>query len=379
MNKPDHLLDSSLENWFSLLHSLPVRNSQAAVRGKEEFLAQARSMAKTVSKSKDLRHIRWIDSIHNHFRNKEFSPMFVTISSIILALSLLFGSTGAAVLAAQDSLPNQPLYQLKTISEDLAIRLSQHSQQRLQLELEHADRRVYEITALAAKGVNPPEPVLLRLENHLDQAINIAAAAGEADMIKALLQIRLRLQQQIRLMNQVPQDSKIQSRVMETLQNRLHWVELGLNEPLKFQQQAQNRSRFGQPPEFDQGLQSGPGPIHNDDPGEVGFSPGPYAKKTPTPNPEACPMNNCSPQSENRTGPGPNSGGDSPTDNPDPNPSGNNDPSSDSDPNPSGGNSPGSGSDPNQESDAKNPSAGPGPTSDQSPHNGSENGKGGKP
>jgi hypothetical protein len=365
MKQIDHMLDSPLENWFALLRPTPVRNPQVAARGKEEFLAQARSMVIPVSISKDRRHIRWIETFQNYFRKKEFSPMFVTISSIVLALALLFGGTGAAVFAAQDSLPNQPLYQVKTISEDLTIRLSQHNRQRLQLELEYADRRVNEITTLAVKGVNPPEPVLLRLENHLDQAFDIAAATNEADMIRTLLEIRLRLQQQIRLMEEVPQGSEIQARAMETLQNHLQWAELGLNDPLQFQQQAQNRNRFDQPLESNQGLQPGPGPFQDDEPGEAGFSPGPYAKGTPTPNPETCPMNNCSPQSENRTGPGPDSESDRPIDNPGANPS--------------GGSDPGSGSDRNQGSDAKNPSAGQGSTSDQAPHNGSGNGKGGQP
>jgi hypothetical protein len=257
MNLSNPMPNFSLEDWFSILRPIPTRNPKAAKRGKESFLLQARSMTKSVSKTKDQRHIRWIDSIKNHIFNKEFSPMYVTIASIVLILSLMFGGTGATVLAAQASLPNQYLYQVKTFSEDFVLRYSQRDGQRLQMELEYANRRVNEIVVMAEMGVEPPESVLMRLETHLDQVIELAARTEAAEMIRVLSQIRDRLKQQIRSLDEAPAVGPLMTRTMEAVQLRIRWVELGLNEPKAFQEQSHIRNRSNQLPEFGEGYGSG--------------------------------------------------------------------------------------------------------------------------
>lgn len=240
--------------------------------------------------------------------------MYVTIASIVLILSLMFGGTGATVLAAQGSLPNQSLYQVKTFSEDLALRFSQRDSQRLQMELEYASRRVNEMVVMAEMGVEPPDAVLMRLENHLDQVIAIAARTGEAEMTRALSQIRDRLQQQIRSLDEAPAVGPLMTKTKEAIQLRLCWAELGLNEPKAFLEQAHIRNRFNQPPEFGEdygsgssaengptsygpgpgsgnespgyesgpnmendppGYSPGPGPNPDQEPGDCGFEPGP--------------------------------------------------------------------------------------------------------
>ena len=261
----------SLEDWFSILRPIPSRNAQAVKRGKEKFLLQARLMSKSVSKTRDQRHIWWIDSIKNYTHNKEFSPMYVTIASIVLILSLMFGGTGATVLAAQASLPNQFLYQVKTFSEELALRYSQQDSQRLQMELEYANRRVDEMVVMAEMDIEPPESVLTRLEAHLDRVIALAARTEDAQMTRTLSQIRDRLQQQIRSLDEAPAVGPIMTKAMQSIQLRLHWVELGLNEPMVFQEQAHIRNQFNQPPDLGEGF----GPGANRENGSNSYGPGP--------------------------------------------------------------------------------------------------------
>lgn len=315
MKQSDHTLDSPLEDWFALLHPIPSRNPQAAARGKENFMAQARSLAIPISKTDDVRHIGWIDSIRQLIRNKEYSPMYVTLTSIALVLSLLLGGTGATVYAAQDSLPNQPLYVVKTFSEDLVTSLSLRNHQRLQLELEYANRRVAEMVSLALRGLNPPEPVLVRMEMHLDRVIELAANAGEGDLTKALLQVRARLEQQIRALDEAPQVGPVMIKAMEAIQTRLHWVELGLSEPNAFREQVQVRNQFQQLPEIGEGYGPGPGPNADQEPGEGGYGPGPI------PNPDQEPgEGGFSPRPGPNSGPEPDEGGPGPEPNSDPEP-----------------------------------------------------------
>ncbi|MES0361017.1 MAG: DUF5667 domain-containing protein, partial [Anaerolineales bacterium] len=335
MTQSDHTRNLPLEDWFAVLRPIPARNPQVAAHGKENFLAQARSISLPVSKTNDVRHIGWIGSIQQLIRSKEYSPMYVTLTSIVVVLSLMLGGTGATVYAAQDSLPNQPLYGVKTFSEDLATSLSLRNHQRMQLELEYANRRVAEMTSLALRGINPPEPTLVRLEMHLDRVIELAASAGEGDMIKALLQVRARLERQIRSLNGAPQVGPVMTQAMEAIQTRLRWVELGLGEPNAFREQVRVRNQFQQLPEIGEGYGPGPGPNPEPEPGEGGYGPG------PGPDPD---------QEPGEGGYGPGSGP-----NPDQEPGGN-------------GYSPGPGPASDQKSDEGGP--GPGPNSDQEPGEG---------
>jgi hypothetical protein len=320
-----------LEDWFAALRQNPSRDPQIAKRGKERFLIQARSMAESVSKSKGRRHIWWIDSINNLIFNKEISPMYMTIASIVLVLSLMFGGTGATVLAAQASLPNQPLYQVKTFSEELALRYSQQDSQRLQMELEYANRRVNEMVAMAEMDLEPPGRVLTRLETHLDQVVALAVKIEEVEMSRVLSQIRNRLQQQIRSLDEAPAAGPLMTRAMEAVQLRLHWVELGLNEPKAFREQSQFRNRFSEPPDLGGGFGSGSngengansyGPGFGTGDGSPGDGPGPHMEGDPpgySPGPGPNPDRDPGPNSDNdlkpedssyQQGPNPNPGQD---------------------------------------------------------------------
>ena len=359
MKQSDHTLDSPLEDWLAVLRPIPSRNPQAAERGKENFMTQARSLAIPVSKTDDVRHIGWIESIRQLIRNKEYSPMYVTLTTIALVLSLMLGGTGATVYAAQDSLPNQPLYGIKTFSEDLATSLSLRNHQRLQLELDYAGRRVAEMTSLALRGMNPPEPVLVRLEMHLDRVIELAAIAGEGDLTKALLQVRARLEHQIRVLDEAPQVGPVMIRAMEAIQTRLHWVEFGLSEPNAFREQVQVRNQFQLLPEIGEAYSPGPGPIPDLEPGEGGFSP------RPGPNPDQEPG-----EGGFSPGPGPNpdqepgEGGPGPNSDPEPGECG-------SGPCPNPDQEPGEGGPgPNSDPEAGECGSGPCPNPDQEPGEG---------
>lgn len=293
----------SLEDWFSVLRPTPPRDPQDAKQGEINFLMQARLMTRKVSKTRERRHIWWIDRIKKRIYHKEFSPMYATLASIVLVLALMFGGSGATVLAAQTSLPDQPLYRIKTFSEDIALRYSQEENQRLQMELEYTNRRVDEMVAMSEMGVEPPETVLERLEKHLDQVVALAARAEEAEMTRILSQIRDRLRQQIRSLDEAQEVGQLMTRTMEAVQIRLRWAELGLNEPAAFQAQARFRNQFSEPPEFGEGPGYGPGPNPND--GSSGFGPGPGSKLEP-PDDRSGPHMDGDPSGYS-TGPGPGS------------------------------------------------------------------------
>lgn len=316
MKQSENLFDPHLEVWFSSLRTVPSRPPQAVQRGRREFLAQVRSLSIPVSKTIDRRLNRWQETFRKHLNFKEYSPMYATIASFILILALMFGGTGATVLAAQGSLPDQPLYQVKTFAEDLALRSTLQNELRLQMVLEYAGLRVTEMNRLREMDMAIPETAYQRLQLHLDQALGIAAQSGEKDMIRLLEQIRERLQAQIQELSPGLEQDPLLSQAREMIQSRLSWAEMGLDEPEQFRLQVQVRSRFSDPPQVNQDSSPGPGPAQAPGAGEQGFSPGP---QEPAPKNEDCPNDSCTPKPENSFGPGPNAEGDSAQPGPGPN------------------------------------------------------------
>ena len=119
MKQSENWPETPLEDWFASLRIIPPRDPGSIQCGRQAFLAQASTLTLPVSQTQFQRLTGWIFSIISHLKSKEYSPMMTTFASLFLVIALLFGGSGAAAVAAQSSLPDQPLYQLKTLTEDL--------------------------------------------------------------------------------------------------------------------------------------------------------------------------------------------------------------------------------------------------------------------
>ncbi len=198
--------------------------------------------------------------------------MFSALTTILLVVSLLLGGGGVTVAAAQASMPDDWLYPVKTWSEDLRSEITRDPQTRLNLNLELAERRTAEISQMLAREEVPPEPVLQRLQTHLQTALQLAVAQNDTQAIQALERIRQRLevqyqrlQQQANITNPVAQAVLQRTRAM--IQTHLQAVQEGLQDP----QTLRQRLRQGMP-------ESVPMPPRNQRPGG-----NPWAQDTPTP------------------------------------------------------------------------------------------------
>ena len=312
-------LDSLVQERLALIRPVPARDPAGAARRRASFLEEAQSLNPAVSDSPLRRHKGWISSAKLIFRTKERSPMLATLASILLVVSILLGGTGITVLAAQDSLPDQPLYDLKTFSEDLRIRLLADQQSQLDLDLEFTARRVQELITLSRAGEAPPEAVFTRLQTHLNHALEHAAGLEQNRFPAALQKLQQALQTQEqklgRAQAQTPSSSQSHlTRAREMVQIRLRLVEEGLKNPsilqerLRNQEQLHLRAETGTatgaqhrgPEQTGPGAGTGPGPYvtgtptlggnYGPGPGPVSTSnggsrvgPGPYVTGTPTP------------------------------------------------------------------------------------------------
>lgn len=207
--------------------------------------------------------------------------MNVLLSMLVIA-GLLFGG-GATVSAAQDDLPNEPLYALKTWTEDVGLQFQTNDEAKASRLMELVQLRVQEMVQLTDNGEGIPTEVPLRLEQHIRQTLQACANMDDAAMNQALLQLRERLQVQAQVMEQLQlrtQDPQAVQTMLQTrtmLQQRLQLVDQGLQNGELFRNQVQNGFQFGLDEEFVPPAQNGDGQQQNgkpDEPGGPNLNPG---------------------------------------------------------------------------------------------------------
>lgn len=339
--KTENKIDPQLMQQLAAIRPVAARSPAAAHKGRAAYLQMAENLKAGVSAAPAARLNMWIWIKQSVFgsERKERKPMFNAIASIILVLSLLLGSGGITAAAAQGSLPDDPLYQVKLLAEDLRLWLTSDPQKEINLLTTYSDRRVAEMQSLIEAGETPPEALQTRYQNQVEQAIRLAAGLPSAQATPALEKIRACLQSQEQLMlqlqtNQPEFADPVMLQTRQMLRERLQWLEEGLQDPLQLQQRLQQQNSqppspatgegspwtTGTPPPGS-GYGPGPGDTNNDESGnpwttgtptpESGYGPGPgdgnpWTDSTPTPGsgygPGPGPTTTCTPGSG--TGPG---------------------------------------------------------------------------
>jgi len=195
-------LQSLLETMGVLkpLEDVPAPDLVRAQQARQAFLIRAKETL-PVSVPVLNRHKGW-----KTIFKKERSPMF-TFARILIVLAIAFGGTTATAFAAQDSLPSEALYPIKTFVEDVRLALTTDPEAEADLLLQLSDERMEEIAALSGLGLPVPNEVATRLREHLDQALQEAAKLGDASLLQLMEQIHVRSQEQIQLLEKLRENS----------------------------------------------------------------------------------------------------------------------------------------------------------------------------
>jgi len=176
------------------LRAVPARDPQAKAAQRSAFLAQAQSFKEAVSPRRGRRLKGWTETVH-----KERSPMKVLLRTG-LALTVALVGTVTTALASQDSLPQQALYPVKLITEDLRLAMTSEPQQEFDLLVGFAGERTHEMATLAQGGQDVPLDVALRLEQHLRLALQEASRLQNPELNLALERILLMAQAELQIL-----------------------------------------------------------------------------------------------------------------------------------------------------------------------------------
>jgi hypothetical protein len=284
---PESAGESEVLKRFTALRTAPRRDPDKAAAGRQEYLALARSLSRAAPAAAPRKPFgflnRWFGPFmvprraKGTFQNQGGRSMvFKLASAAFLALVLILGGAGATAFAAQDSLPSEPLYAVKTATEDLNLALALDEPAKFQLAMKYINRRGDEIVGLMAQGEPLDEPVMTRLQAQLAFALQQAAGLPDGEMQGALEQYRASMMQQQQKMLQAgstgePDPAQEAARAMIQIHQRI--AEGGIQEPVIFRQQARSGNLYGQPE------MPGPyGPPEAIPPGSDQTGPGPGGK-----------------------------------------------------------------------------------------------------
>ncbi len=218
------------------LKNVPQRSAASAEAGLAAFLSEARGLP--VSEPPPARHHGW-----KVFPFRKEHPTMNVLASLALVVSLVFGGAGATAFAAQSSQPDEALYGVKLATEDLRLGLITDPQERLALALNLVQVRTQEMIWLVELNRVVPEQLGMRLQSHVETALQSAADLGDAPLAAALTLINERSQTQLRtvtrLREQAPEDRGLEG--AEAALARLQsMAQLGQDDPGQFRQQARS-------------------------------------------------------------------------------------------------------------------------------------------
>ncbi|CAG0978569.1 hypothetical protein ANAEL_01600 [Anaerolineales bacterium] len=234
-------LDPRLIELLDKLKSVLERDTRAALRGKNKFLAEA------VSLSESRRHSRWTTIFQI---KKEKFAMNLLVSALVIA-GLLFGGN-ATVAASQDALPTDALYQIKLLAEETRLFFNTDPAVEVELLMQQAQARTQEMAALNAEGVTPPDALVIRTQDRIHQALEVTATLDETDVADTLSQIRDQLKTQDRLLDQLRDGScadcePVLDQTRDMLRDQLRDVEDGLADPAGFVHRHRNQNGMPTP------------------------------------------------------------------------------------------------------------------------------------
>jgi hypothetical protein len=235
------------EEWLDVFQQLDAlqdvtpRSSRLAADGKAAFLKQANVGKPAVSIGGQVRHTH-----EKAVWRKERFPMLALARAALIVVFTLAGTAGTA-LAAQTSQPDDALYSVKLMTEDLQLALAANPQTDLDLLLGWIAERVDEMANMEAQGEPIPQQTAERLQNQLQQALQLASELEDPAMVQALEQIRVTTRQQIQHMEQLRQNaSQANDEVFQLMQQNMNQIQVlaeqGIEDPTTLRQrQGTNR------------------------------------------------------------------------------------------------------------------------------------------
>ncbi len=198
MQNPDSEIPADLSPYFEALVDVPKRDLQKAIDGRSRYIDQLNALLPetniAVSPGVFTRLNNQIKYFIKYIQKKEIYKMGA-IASIITIVMLAVGGTG--VYAAQNSLPGDLLYPVKTAVEEIRYTTEQDAQSRFTSLDEMLQNRFQEMDLMEQNGRQLNEEFVERVQSQTDLMLQTTAALDDNAISPALEEIQLKLKTQL--------------------------------------------------------------------------------------------------------------------------------------------------------------------------------------
>ena len=248
--KTNHEFDPTIVALLVSLRKVPERNPQIAAGMRAAFLVEANSFVQNTQPVRKPFFIGWYKKL---FMPVQISPTFKFSLTILLVIGILVGAGTLSVAAAQNSLPNEVLYPIKTLSEDIRLDLTNEATTRSSLDMEFSNRRVDEILTILQTDRLPPPIVMIRLTNQLESALENAVSLPDTQAAPALQKIGIQLRaltqklDQMQLTRPNHGQREIKNQLQTVLASNLSLAETGSTQPVWLRNHFRQRQQPGRP------------------------------------------------------------------------------------------------------------------------------------
>jgi hypothetical protein len=236
------------------------------------------------------------------------------LASALLATLLIFGLLLGAGQAMADSLPGEPLYAVKMFVEQVRMLITHDLQERGDLSVDMAERRVDEVVTLLQQNGNVDANTAKRATKQISQTMQEMRNIPETEGSQLFERMRQAMQEQQRILVQLMGDRPDEAEPMRELMRKMEQARQELHPGTGDPDGQAERTREGTPPEEeempDPADQPGPGPGP-----EATKGPGGPNDDTPAQQPEGPPGDDQPGQEGNNDDPGPSDPG-QPSDSP---------------------------------------------------------------
>lgn len=231
------------------LETVGMPSADAREVQRRRFLQEAAQIrAEPVSPALLERLIGWKNPTRRRAR-----AMLVPVIKILLILGLLAGAAGGTALAADASVPGDPLYSLDLALEDLQLALTVDPADEVDLQIRQLNERVEEMMRLVERGEEINETMLTRFHLHLSTCLDRMAELDEPEMLREMERLRATVQAQTQLMSLLEEETgnetsrRALERAIRLMAEVQAMVEEGLEDPATFR--LHHQLRMGPPEE----------------------------------------------------------------------------------------------------------------------------------
>ena len=230
---------------LSPLQTTAALDSSVAAEEKASYLLLAENIRQGIIGEPGKADKQQEQATSTAYRRKHTFSLLSGLAAVLIVIIVLFG-TSLTVYAAQDSLPGESLYSLKVISEDIQLSLTRTPKAKLDITLNHTNRRVEEISNLLAMGKTVSLQSADRFEGELEGALLLAAQLEDKQMQDALLEIKSHAENQgmtlEELINKLPEQAEpALLRLQERLREQISLSSIGEIDPKTFRWEIRER------------------------------------------------------------------------------------------------------------------------------------------